>query len=129
MGKLKPEDLRLENGVLYVRLPPSEIFFATLDNDKSYVYDRETGVLTRPTVDLETTARQVAEDEIRKAAEEDGILELAQQNAETYLAKFFGALGYSNTISALAGLISPLASPHPIIRSQSASVRPPHGEQ
>ena len=98
MGKLKPEDLRLENGVLYVKLPPSEIFIATLDNDKTYVYDRETGVLKRPTVDLETTARQVAEDEIRKAAEEDGILELAQQNAETYLAKFFAALGYENVI-------------------------------
>ncbi len=100
MCKLKPEDLRLENGVLYVTLPPSEIFIATLDNDKSYVYERETGILKRPTVDLETTARQVAEDEIRKAAEQDGILELAQQNAETYLAKFFAALGYSNTIFA-----------------------------
>ncbi len=104
MSKLKPEDLRLENGVLYVTLPPSEIFIATLDNEKTYVYERETGILKRPTVDLETTARQVAEDEIRKAAEEDGILELAQQNAETYLAKFFSALGYDNTIfqSALA---------------------------
>ena len=98
MSKLKPEDLRLENGVLYVTLPPSEIFIATLDNEKTYVYERETGILKRPTVDLETTARQVAEDEIRKAAEGDGVLELAQQNAETYLAKFFAALGYSNTI-------------------------------
>lgn len=98
MSKLKPEDLRLENGVLYVTLPPAEIFVATLDNDKTYVYDRETGVLKRPTVDLETQARQVAEAEIRKAAEDDGILALAQQNAETYLARFFAALGYANTI-------------------------------
>jgi hypothetical protein len=98
MSKIKPGDLRMENGVLYVKLPPAEIFVATLDNDKTYVYDRETGVLKRPTVDLETQARQVAEVEIRKAAEEDGILELAQQNAETYLAKFFAALGYENTI-------------------------------
>src|SRR5512138_3273227 len=35
MSKLKPEDLRLENGVLYVKLPAPEIFIATLDNDKS----------------------------------------------------------------------------------------------
>jgi hypothetical protein len=98
MSKLKPEDLRLEEGVLYVALPPSEIFIATLDNDKTYVYERETGILRRPTVDLETLARQAAEAEIRKAAEEDGVLELAQQNAETYLAKFFAALGYENTI-------------------------------
>lgn len=98
MSKLNPEDLRLENGVLRVKLPPAEVFIATLDNDKSYVYDRDTGALTRPDVDLETTARQAAEAEIRKAAEEDGILQLAQQNAETYLARFFAALGYKNTL-------------------------------
>ena len=98
MAKIRPEDLRFENGVLYVKLPPSEVFIATLDNDKSYVYDRETGSLTKGNQDLETTARIAAEQEIRKAAEEDGILELAQQNAETYLAKFFAALGYENTI-------------------------------
>jgi len=98
MSKLNPEDLRFENGVLYVRLPPSEVFVATLDNEKSYVYDRETGILSKGDRNLETAARQAAEAEIRKAAEEDGILELAQQNAETYLAKFFSALGYPNTI-------------------------------
>lgn len=98
MSKLNPEDLRLENGVLRVKLPPAEVFIATLDNDKSYVYDRDTGALTPPNVDLETTARQAAEAEIRKAAEEDGILQLAQQNAETYLARFFAALGYKNTL-------------------------------
>lgn len=98
MAKIKPEDLRLGNGVLYVKLPPAEVFIATLDNDKSYVYDRETGALSKGQPDLETTARQAAEDEIRKAAEDDGILKLAQQNAETYLAKFFAALGYKNTI-------------------------------
>jgi hypothetical protein len=98
MAKIKPEDLRFENGVLYVKLPPSEVFIATLDNEKSYVYDRETGSLTKGNEDLETAARQAAEEEIRKAAEEDGILELAQRNAETYLAKFFAALGYEETI-------------------------------
>ncbi len=98
MSKINPEDMRLQDGVLYVKLPASEIFVATLDNDKSYVYDRQTGALTRGDQNLETTARQAAEDEIRKAAEEDGILELAQQNAVTYLTKFFAALGYKNTI-------------------------------
>lgn len=98
MNKLAPQDLRFENGVLYVKLPPTEVFVATLDNDKSYVYDRETGTLTKGDPGLETAARQVAEQEIRKAAEEDGILELARQNAETYLTRFFAALGYKNTI-------------------------------
>jgi hypothetical protein len=98
MEKLQPEHLRFENGVLTVKLPPAEIFIATLDNEKSYVYDRETGILAKPDVNLETLVRQRAEEEIRGAAIEDGILEQAQANAEAYLFKFFAALGYPNTI-------------------------------
>lgn len=98
MEKLQPEHMRFENGVLTVRLPPTEIFIATLDNEKSYVYDRETGILAKPDVNLETLVRQRAEEEIRKAALEDGILEQARLNAEAYLFKFFAALGYPNTI-------------------------------
>lgn len=99
MEKIQPEDMRLDgNGLLTVNLPPAEIFIATLDNDKSYVYDRETGILTKGSQDLETLARQTAEDEIRKAALEDGILEQAQTNAEAYLQKFFTALGYKTVI-------------------------------
>jgi len=98
MEKIGPQHLRLENGVLYVTLPPAEIFIATLDNQKSYVYDRETGFLTQGVQDLETMARQAAEDEIRKAALEDGILQQAQTNAENYLFRFFQALGYDNVI-------------------------------
>jgi len=94
LEKLEPGDLRLEDGVLYVALPAPEIFVATLDNQKSYVYDRETGPLAPGTQDLETLARQAAEEEIRKAALDDGVLELAYNNAEAYLLRFFSALGY-----------------------------------
>jgi len=98
MEKISPDDMQMKDGILYVTLPPAEIFIATLDNEKSYVYDRETGVLTHGDEDLETLARQAAEDEIEKAAIEDGILDIAQQNAEAYLSKFFAALGYKDTI-------------------------------
>ena len=98
MQKLGPEAMRYENGVLTVQLPPTEIFIATLDNEKSYVYDRQTGVLTRPDPNLETLVRQSAEQEILKAALEDGILDQAKVNAEAYLFKFFAALGFPNRI-------------------------------
>ena len=98
MEKLQPEHMRFENGVLTVDLPPAEIFIASLDNEKSYVYDRDTGLLTKPDPNLETLVRQSAEQEILKAALEDGILEQAQINAEAYLFKFFTALGFPNTI-------------------------------
>ena len=98
MSKLQPDDMKLVNGVLNVRLPAAEVFVATLDNNKSYVYDRQTGLLQKPDQNLETLARQSGEAEIQKAALEDGILNLAQQNAESYLSKFFGALGYPNPV-------------------------------
>lgn len=98
MSKIMPSDLQLQSGVLTVKLPPAEVFVATLDNQKSYVYDRTTGLITKPDPNLETLARQKAEDLIRQAALDDGILDIAQQNAQTYLAKFFAALGYQNTI-------------------------------
>lgn len=98
MNKLGPEHLRYDGGVLYVTLPPAEVFIATLDNQKSYVYDRETGIFTNGVNDLETLARQTAEQEILKAAMEDGILNQAQVNAEAFLLKFFAALGFPNTI-------------------------------
>ena len=98
LSKFGPDDLELENGVLYVRLPDPEIFIATLDNDKSYVYDRDTGFLTKGDVNLESTARRGAEDAIEEAAVEDGILDLARQNAELYLERLLNDLGYPEVI-------------------------------
>jgi len=98
MDKLQPENMRYSNGVLTVKLPSAEVFIAALDNEKSYVYDRQTGLLTKPDPNLETLVRQRAEDEILKAALEDGILNQAQTNAEAYLLKFFSALGFPSTI-------------------------------
>jgi hypothetical protein len=98
LEKLGPQDLWLQNGVLYVRLPAPEIFVTTLDNEKSYVYDRATGLFTWGNKDLETTARRAAEAEILKAAIDDGILNLAQQNAENYLSRLLRDLKYPDVI-------------------------------
>ena len=98
LAELSPDDLWMDAGTLYVQLPEPEIFVATLDNEKSYVYDRDTGLFTKGNIDLETLARQAAEDEIEKAALEDGILDLAQTNAEYYLLRLFQALGYPQVI-------------------------------
>jgi hypothetical protein len=94
MSKIKPADLQLVGSVLNVRLPAAEVLVATVDNDKSYVYDRQTGLFAKGDPNLETLARQVAEQEITKAALGDGILDQAQANAQTYLRWFFETLGY-----------------------------------
>ncbi len=98
LERLTPADLWLENGVLNVRLPAAEVFIASLDNEKSYIFERETSILRQSDPNLETLARQSAEQEIKKAAIDDGILEVAQQNAESYLTRLFLALGYKDVI-------------------------------
>jgi len=98
LGKLEPDDLKIKNGVLYVQLPEPEVFLTDLDNEKSYIYDRETGIFTHGEVDLETLARREAEKEIEENAVEDGILELAQQNAEAFLDRLFRDLGFSEVV-------------------------------
>ncbi|MDO9546602.1 MAG: DUF4230 domain-containing protein [Pelolinea sp.] len=98
LNQMETSDLELRNGILTVNLPEAEVFIATLDNDKSYVYDRHTGLLTKGQQDLETLARQAAEDEIYNAALEDGILEQAAENGKVYLTKLFGTLGFENVL-------------------------------
>jgi hypothetical protein len=94
MSKIKPEDMWLIGEMLNVRLPATEVLVATLDNDKSYVYNRQTGLFTQGDPTLETQVRQVAEQEILKAAIADGILDQGTTNAQTYLRWFFETLGY-----------------------------------
>jgi hypothetical protein len=94
--------------VLYVNLPDSEIFVATLDNEKSYIYDRDMGMLTHGDINLESAARISAEQEIEKTALEDGILDQARVNAESYLYRFFRNLNFPEVI-----FIQPAPTPVP----------------
>lgn len=99
LEKLRPDDIQVRDNVLYMQLPESEIFVAALDNEKSYIYDRDRGILTRGDIQLETAARRASEKEIRQSALDDGILEIAQQNAENFLYRLLMDLGdYSDVI-------------------------------
>jgi hypothetical protein len=96
LNKLMPSDLIVEDGILKIYLPEAEIFIASLDNDKSYVFDRQTGVLTHGDPNLETQVRKVAEKEIYNAAIKDGILVQARVNAENYLSRLLHDLGFKD---------------------------------
>ncbi len=98
LSKIKEEDLRMVGDTLRIKLPEAEVFVATLDNEKSYVYDRDTGLLKRADTQLESEARRAAEAEILRTAAEDGILTQAQANAETYLLSLLNTLGFSRVV-------------------------------
>jgi hypothetical protein len=104
LGKIGPNDIWFdEQGRVYILLPEPEIFVAALDNDKSFVYDRDTGLFTRGDINLETTARMAAEAEIKDAALEDGILRQAGINAESYLFRLMRSLDIPDVIFAQPG--------------------------
>lgn len=94
LAAISSQDLWLEDGVLHVNLPDAEVFVATLNNEDSYIYDRNTGLFRKSDPNLETAARQAAEQEILRGAIEDGILLQAQINAEVFLERLLNSLGY-----------------------------------
>jgi hypothetical protein len=85
-------------GQVTLTLPPAEVFVANLDNHQTYVYSRGTGLLTKGNVQLETEARKAAEDELRRAAIDDGILAQADRNAQAFLQTFLGSLGFNQVV-------------------------------
>lgn len=94
LDKLDESDITVnEDGTVKLVLPEAEVFLTALSSEQSYVFHRDTGVMGMR-VDLETEARQVAEEEIRNAALEDGILDMAQKNAETYVRHLILTLGF-----------------------------------
>jgi hypothetical protein len=95
LDKIGVDDVEVDaDGRVLLDLPPAEIFAAILDNEKSYIYDREVGLLRRGDVELESAARLAAEREIERTALEDGILDQAQVNAEAYLYRLLRSLGF-----------------------------------
>jgi hypothetical protein len=113
LSKLKASDVEVQDGILYVTLPEPEVFVTALDNEKSYVYDRDTGLLTKGDIQLESSARLAAEKAIEEAAVEDNILELARQNGESYLSRLLSNLGYPEVIFTYQETPTPTDSPSP----------------
>lgn len=97
LSKMQVSDIQvLPSGKAYVVLPAPEVLVTAIDNDKSYVVDRQTGLLTKGSISLETEARREAEDEIEKAALEAGLLDQSQKSAEETLRKLLASLGYTD---------------------------------
>lgn len=96
LGKLRPEDVTVEGRSVILRLPPPEILVTRLDNEKSHVANRSTGMLRRRDAGLESRIRQTAEKGIRDQALRRGILDLAERNAEQRLAALLRSLRFES---------------------------------
>lgn len=100
-SKMTERDLVVvDPDTVMVHLPNVEIFadIPVLDNDRSYVADRDTGLLVKSDPALETQVRQAAEASIREAASASDILDRANVNAQAYMTNFLQGLGFTEII-------------------------------
>ena len=99
MSKLKPEDVQItelgDGRAIQLTLPPSEVFLTTLDNAKSRVYRRDTGLFVSADPNLETNTRQKAQAQLQEAALSDGILDQARKNARETVTAMLEGLGFT----------------------------------
>jgi hypothetical protein len=97
LSKVRDEDVVIADGgrSVRVRLPQPEILEATLDERATHVYSRSTDVLAARNEQLEGAARRAAEEQMRKAALEGGILDRARTSADHTLRALLRSLGYA----------------------------------
>nr|PZN31820.1 MAG: DUF4230 domain-containing protein [Chloroflexota bacterium] len=117
LSKLRESDVQIsEDGEhITLRLPPSEIFSARLNNERTTVYDRQTGIVTQimggQDKTLETQARQEAEKQILDAACENNVMQRAADDAKRSMEAFLRLLDFESVeVIAEAGTCAPPVS-------------------
>ena len=100
LSKLEPEDIVIseDGSVANVTLPPAEILYSRLDNERTQVYDRETGIFAQGDPNLESEARRVAEQQIVQAACESGILTRAVEDGKRNIENLVKAFGVDEVV-------------------------------
>lgn len=128
LSKLRDGDVVIspDGKSIQLKLPPSEIFSKTLNNDRTRVYDRTQGVFAPENKDLETQARAQAEVEILNAACENNIMQKAADDAKRSMEQFLKLLDFEQvTVTSTAGQCvapagqvgtpaTPVATPAPV---------------
>lgn len=94
LGQLKAKDVHIQGRAIQVYLPASQVFLTSLDNTKTRVYSRTTGLLVPEDPNLESEVRARAQEQIQQAALADGILATASKNARATITSMLLGLGF-----------------------------------
>jgi hypothetical protein len=95
LNQLQPQDVTIHGKSISLRIPKSQILLTRLDNSKTRVYSRDTGLFSSPDPNLESEVRQEAENELQQAALQDNILKTADENARSTLSALLRSLGFT----------------------------------
>jgi hypothetical protein len=96
LQRLQPEDVQVSGQSVRITLPPAQILDSYLDENKTQIIERSTGLLRTFDKNLETVARQHAVMDIRRAAREEGILREANERARIQLSALLLRLGFEH---------------------------------
>lgn len=96
LSKIEAGQIDVSGKNVVITLPAAEIFAARIDNERTRVYSRETGLFTQPDPNLESDMRKEAERQIRQAALDGKILQTATANARNTLTTFLQGLGFEH---------------------------------
>jgi hypothetical protein len=94
LSRLDPKAVQVNGNAVHVRLPEPQVLVTRIDNTRTRVYERTTGILVPTDPNLETQVRQAAEQQITQAAIDDKILDKARQNARVSVTGLLYALGF-----------------------------------
>lgn len=92
--QLRASDIQITGKEIHLKLPAPKILLTRIDNARTRVYSRTTGLLVPMDPNLETQVRQQAEGELLEEAGRSGILTTATQNARTTLTSLLLGLGF-----------------------------------
>ncbi|MGB8325345.1 MAG: DUF4230 domain-containing protein, partial [Candidatus Acidiferrum sp.] len=74
LASLQDGDVQVQGQKVSIHLPAAEVFSTRIDNAKTRVYSRDTGLFSTPDPNLESEVREEAERQLQQAALQDGIL-------------------------------------------------------
>jgi hypothetical protein len=94
LGALDPGHVTVAGKAVELTLPAATVFSTRVDNARTRVYARETGLLSSPDPQLESEVRREAERQLTQAALDGGILKTATANARTTLTSLLQGLGF-----------------------------------
>lgn len=94
LGKIQPGDVSVDGRKISLRIPSAEVFSTRIDNAKTRVYSRDTGLFSSPDPNLESEVREEAERQLQQAALQDGVLKTAEQNASNTLSIMLKGFGF-----------------------------------
>jgi hypothetical protein len=94
LASLQPGDVRIEGQKVSINLPAAEVFSTRIDNARTKVYSRDTGLFSSPDPNLESEVREEAERQLQQAALQDGILKTAGENARSTITGMLKGFGF-----------------------------------